>query len=147
MKPEEFYDRLDDARVVAAIAAAERRTSGEIRVFVSRRRLGRDDVLRRAEARFQKLGMTATAARNGVLIYLLPHDRKFAIVGDSGIHSKCGDAFWAEIAAGLRERLARGDFTEGVTEAIARAGEALAEHFPARAGDEPNELPDDVERD
>lgn len=145
MRPKDFYDQLDDARVVAAIAATERRTSGEIRVFISRRRLGRDDVLQRAQARFEKLGMTATAERNGVLLYLLPRDRKFAILGDRGIHEKCGDSFWTAIAARLRERLARGEFTDGVVEAITRAGEALAEHFPSR-GDS-NELPDRIERD
>lgn len=146
MKPEHFHDKLDDARVVAAIAAAERRTSGEIRVFISRRRLGRDDVLARAQARFEKLGMTATAERNGVLLYILPHDQKFAILGDRGIHEKCGDAFWNAIAGHLRERLARGEFTDGVVEAVTRAGEALARHFPARGGDT-NELPDHIERD
>ncbi len=146
MKPGKFYDQLDDARVVAAIAEAERRTSGEIRVFVSSRALGGDDVLRRAQARFEKLGMTATAERNGVLLYFLPRDRKFAILGDRGIHGKCGAELWNAIAARLRARLAGGEFTDGVVEAITRAGEALAEHFPARPGGA-NELPDRVERD
>ena len=146
MKPKEFLAKLDDAQVVAAIAAAERETSGEIRVFVSRRTLGGDDVQRRAEARFVKLGMAATAARNGVLFYFVPRDRRFAIVGDRGIHEKCGDGFWTTTAAALHERLARGEFTEGVVEAIARAGAALAEHFP-RGADDRNELRDEVERD
>jgi uncharacterized membrane protein len=146
MKPKDFIAKLDDARVVAAIAEAERGTSGEIRVFVSSRALGGDDVQRRAEARFVKLRMTSTAERNGVLFYFIPRDRKFAIVGDRGIHEKCGDGFWKEIAAAMHERLARGQFTEGVVEAIARAGVALAAHFPGRHDDR-NELPDEVDRD
>jgi uncharacterized membrane protein len=146
MKPKEFIAKLDDARVVAAIAEAEGRTSGEIRVFVSSRALGGDDVQKRAEARFVKLGMAATEERNGVLFYFIPRDRKFAIIGDSGIHEKCGTAFWTKIADALHTRLAAGKFTEGVVEAIARAGTALATHFPRR-GDDPNELSDRVERD
>lgn len=146
MKTKEFLAKLDDSRVIAAIAAAESGTSGEIRVFVSRRVLGRDDVRQRAEARFLRLGMRATAARNGVLLYFVPRDRRFAIVGDQGIHEHCGDGFWAEVAEGLHGRLARGEFTEGVVEAIARAGAALAEHFPT-TGENPNELSDEIERD
>lgn len=146
MKARNFHDHIDDARVVAAIAAAERHTSGEIRVFISRRTLGSDDLLQRAQARFEKLGMTRTAARNGVLLYFLPRDRKFVILGDRGIHEKCGPAFWSAIAARLQERLAAGAFTDGIIEAIASAGEALAEHFPADAQGA-NELPDRIERD
>jgi uncharacterized membrane protein len=146
MKPKEFLDRLDDARVTAAIDAAERRTSGEICVFVSARKLGRDDVEARAAARFEKLGLMATRERNGVLLYFAPRDRKFAVIGDRGIHEKCGSAFWQEIASGLHESLARGEFTDAVVAAIGRAGEALAVHFPSR-GDDRDELPNAISRD
>lgn len=146
MKEKDFLEKLDDARVVAAIAAAEERTSGEIRVFVTKRSLGGDDVQRRAEARFEKLGMTATVARNGVLFYFAPRDQRFAIVGDRGIHEKCGADFWTEIATALQSHLARGAFTEGVVEAIGRAGAALARYFP-READDRNEQRDEVERD
>jgi uncharacterized membrane protein len=146
MKPKDFLAKLDDDRVVAAIKEAERGTSGEIRVFVSSRALKGDDVQARAEARFVKLRMPATDERNGVMFYFVPRDRKFAIVGDRGIHEKCGANFWAEIAGALHGRLAKGEFTEGVVEAIGRAGAALARHFPGRHDDR-NELSDTVERD
>ncbi len=146
MKPRHFLDQLDDARVMAAIEAAERRTSGEIRVFVSRRRLGADDVVARAAKRFTKLGMTATGERNGVLLYFVPLDQRFAVIGDAGIHARCGEEFWGAIAAELRGHLAKGQFTEGVVAAIARCGEALAGHFPRR-DDDRDELPNHVERD
>ncbi len=146
MKPKEFHDKLDDARIVAAIQDAERRTSGEIRVFVTARKLGGDDPLKRAQARFVKLGMTATRERNGVLIYFAPHDQRFAIVGDEGIDRKCGPDFWKEISAQLQKRLVAGEFTDGIVEAIRNIGEALAGHFPRRE-DDVNELPDHVDRD
>jgi uncharacterized membrane protein len=146
MKPRDFLNQLDDARVVEAIMAAERRTSGEIRVFVSGRKLGSDEVVARAAARFEKLGMMATRERNGVLLYFVPRERKYAVIGDRGIHEKCGPDFWREIATGLHVRLVRGEFTEGVVEAIERAGEALARYFPSR-GDDRDELPNEISRD
>jgi len=146
MKAKTFLDQLDDARVIAAIKEAESATSGEIRVFVSGRKLRGDDIMTRAARRFEKLGMTATRERNGVLLFFMPRERKFAIIGDTAIHEKCGAPFWEDIAAGLRERLARGDFTEAVIEAVSRAGKALAAHFP-RTGDDHNELPDEIGRE
>ena len=40
MKPHDFLQRLDEARIVEAIQSAERKTSGEVRVFVTSRELG-----------------------------------------------------------------------------------------------------------
>jgi uncharacterized membrane protein len=146
MKPGDFIQKLDDAQVVRAIQAAERKTSGEIRVFVTNRDLGADKVVDRAAARFEKLGMTSTRDRNAVLLYFVPRAHQFAIVGDKGIHAKCGDAFWSDIASGIREKLREGRFTEAVVDAIEKTGEALARHFP-RQPDDRNELPNEVERD
>jgi uncharacterized membrane protein len=135
---------LDHARVVAAIAAAERRTSGEIRVLFSRHKA--DDPVAAATRQFERLGMTATAARNGVLIFVAPRSRNFAVIGDTGVHEKCGQAFWAELAAAMSEHFRRGDFTAGLVHGIERAGGLLAEHFPRRP-DDVNELPDDIATD
>jgi uncharacterized membrane protein len=146
MKPKEFLNRLDDERVTAAIRAAEGRTSGEIRVFVSRQPSRGKAVLALATARFERLGMTATADRNGVLLFFLPVEQKFAILGDTGIDAKCGPTFWDDIAHDLTRDLRVGDFTAAVVRAINRAGTALATHFP-RNPDDHNELPDTIERD
>lgn len=145
MKTKAFLKKLDDLRIVAAIAESERRTSGEIRVFISDKEVG-EDPYERAKARFLKLGMEKTRHRNGVLIYFAPRSRKFAIVGDAGIHERCGDGFWRELAASMRENLRSRHFTEAVVLAVERCGALLAEHFPPEAGG-PNELPDHVERD
>ena len=58
----------DRKRIVAAIHTAEHATSGEIRVHVQQR-CG-EDPQRDAVQIFERLGMTRTAARNGVLIFL-----------------------------------------------------------------------------
>lgn len=133
---------IDEPRVVAAIAAAEQRTSGEIRVLVARQPA--PDPVAAARAHFVRLGMTQTAARNGVLIFVAPASHTFAVLGDTGIHEKCGDAFWRELADAMGERFKRGEFTDGIVLAIERAAALLAAHFPRRPDDR-NELSDVVE--
>ena len=133
---------IDHGRVVAAIAAAEQRTSGEIRVVVAKGKAG--DPVAAARKHFERLGMTATAARNGVLIFVAPKSHTFAAIGDAGVHEKCGEAFWRLLVAAMELRFKRGEFTEGLVEGIAKAGALLAEHFPRRPDDR-NELPNTVE--
>lgn len=135
---------IDHHRVVAAIVAAEQETSGEIRVLVSRRNT--TDAVADAERHFERLGMTRTAARNGVLFFLAPRSRAFAVIGDTAIHARCGDAFWREVADAMSGYFRRGEFTTGLEHGIARAAALLAEHFP-RAPDDRNELPDAIEED
>jgi uncharacterized membrane protein len=146
MKPRDFLQKLEETEIVRAIQAAERKTSGEIRVFVTSRKLGGDSVLKRAVVRFEKLGMTATRDRNAVLLYFVPRANQFAIVGDKGIHEKCGKAFWDDVASGVRDKLVQGRFTEAIVEAIKVTGDTLARYFP-RQPDDRNELPDRVGRD
>jgi uncharacterized membrane protein len=133
---------VDHDRVIAAIAAAEQRTSGEVRVVVAREPA--PDPVAAAQAQFEKLGMTQTAARNGVLIYVAPASHTFAVIGDTGIHEKCGQSFWADLAAAMTTEFKRGDFTAGLVLAVERAGGLLAVHFP-RNPDDKNELPDKIE--
>jgi uncharacterized membrane protein len=134
---------IDDLRVVAAIGAAERRTSGEIRVFISQQKT--EEPVAAAQKQFERLGMTQTAARNGVLIFLAPASRTFAVIGDQGVHERCGDAFWRELADAMTERFKRSELTDGLVLGIERAGALLAEHFP-RTPDDRNELPDTIEK-
>jgi|SRR5271154_3169633 len=144
MKPKQFIGHLEHDRIVAAIAAAEKKTSGEIRVFVSRHEP--HDAVAAAQDQFVQLGMSRTRDRNGVLIYVAPAARKFAIVGDSGVHQKCGDKFWSEVAAEMSGRFRKGEFTSGILHGIELAGELLARHFPHRPDDK-NELPDEIATD
>ena len=139
-----FFSAFDSDRIVQAIGAAESRTSGEIRVHVTKH--SPKDIEKRAERRFQLLGMTKTAARTGVLIYIAPKARAFRILSDAAIHAKAGAEFWTQVAAILEEHFRRGEFTEGVVRGIERVGELLAAHFP-RGEKDKNELPDEVTED
>jgi uncharacterized membrane protein len=134
--------KIDHDRVVLAIAAAERRTSGEIRVVVSRRKIA--EPIAEAKQQFERLGMTATALRNGVLILLAPRSRTFAVIGDTAVHQECGEEFWQKIADAMKGKFRNGEFTEGLIHGIERAGALLAAHFP-RAKDDRNELPNEIE--
>ena len=139
-----FFSKLDSDRIVTAIAEAERGTSGEIRVHVTRRKPR--DLDARARRRFEKLGMTRTAERNGVLFYIAPAARRFRILGDSGIHERCGDEFWRDTAALLEEHFRKGEFTEGIVAGVRKVGEVLSAHFPQKPDDR-NELSDEVSED
>ena len=134
---------VDQVRVVEAIRAAERVTSGEIRVSVAPFFWG--NVEKTAGMAFQRLGMEDTADRNGVLIFLVPSRKRFAILGDTGIHEKVGQAFWDDVSATLSSHFRLGAFTEGLVEAICMVGDRLATHFPSAGKADRNELSDEVE--
>jgi uncharacterized membrane protein len=139
-----FLSKLDSDRIVAAIAEAEKKSSAEIRVHVTRRKPANLEA--RARRRFELLGMTKTADRNGVLIYIAPNLRRFHILGDTAIHEKCGDDFWKETAAEIEAHFRKGHFTDGIVHGISRVAVVLAANFPRSAGDV-NELPDEVTED
>ena len=144
METKEFLHALDDHKIAEAIAAAEKGTSGEIRVFVTEKEVG--EPVMEAEKQFARMGMTKTAQRNGVLIYFAPKSQKYAVVGDKGVHEKCGQKFWKHITEEMTPLLKEGKFTEAVVLAVTDIGAALAKEFPPVAGDR-NELPNRVERE
>jgi uncharacterized membrane protein len=141
MRTKDFLEKLDHDRIVRAIAAAEAKTSGEIRVFVQRGEIV--DIMAAARARFQKLGMTRTRERNAVLIFVAPRAQKFALIGDEGVHAKCGEAFWQHLVEAMQTHFKVENFTDAVVHAISETGRLLAEHFPRRRDDR-NELSDAV---
>jgi uncharacterized membrane protein len=142
MTHKEFIAKLDQPRIVAAIQEAERQTSGEIRIHVQPKAFG-GDIRTVGERTFERLGMTKTALRNGVLLFIATEEQRFVILGDGGIDEKVPAGFWDEIAAKLTIRFSKGELTEGIVEAITAAGQQLREYFPRAAGDV-NELSDSI---
>ena len=132
MKTRHFLNSVDHDKIVAAIAKAEKGTTGEICVFVSRHDVA--NALAEATRCFKKLKMDRTALRNDVLIFVAPRSHSFAVVGDVGVHSKCGNQFWNEVVEAMRHRLKRGEFTDALLDGIERVGSLLADHFPAVHG-------------
>ena len=93
--------------------------------------------------------MANTAARNSVLIFIAPEARKYAVVGDEGIHGKCGaDEFWKSIVGvTMRPLLKEERYTEAIVAAVGEIGRELAAHYPPEAGAHDNALPDGVEEE
>jgi uncharacterized membrane protein len=134
---------IDSGRIEEAIRQAEGKTSGEVRVSVSRFFWG--DVRRVAERAFNRLGMTATRERNGILFFVVPSRRRFVILGDEGIHAKVGQEFWDRVAAAVSEHLRNGDFTLGLVHGIETVGEQLARHFPFDPATDTDELSNEID--
>ena len=143
METKQFLRALDDAAIARAIGEAEKKTSGEIRVFVSE--LVVTDAVAEGQKEFMSLGMTKTALRNGVLIFFAPRTQAFSIIGDEGVHKKCGQRFWEELTDRMRPLLKAGKFTEAIVASVEQIGAALAKEFPFLPGDR-NELPNTIAR-
>lgn len=144
MKASAFFTQEQQDAIVRAIGEAELATSGEIRVHIETS--CKADALDKAAWLFRKLGMHRTADRNGVLIYLAVKDRKFAIIGDTGINSVVPLGFWDEIRDHMTRRFRENLFTEGLVEGILMAGTQLKDHFP-HAKDDINEITDSISFD
>jgi uncharacterized membrane protein len=146
METKRFLGALEHDRIVKAIQAAEARSRGEVRVHVSG--APTEDAQAAAARQFESLGMTKTAERNGVLLFVAPASQTFAIIGDRGIHEHCGPGFWTDVASAMEDDFRSGRYTDGIVKGVERVGAVLATHFPREAGrTDANELPDEVTED
>ncbi|MBN7814465.1 TPM domain-containing protein [Algoriphagus pacificus] len=139
---EKLFSSADREAIINAIKSAEVATSGEIQVHIESKCKG--DVLERAVVVFEKLKMHQTKDRNGVLFYLAVADKKFAILGDSGINQVVPENFWESIKEHMAGKFKAGQFTQGLIEGIQQAGDQLGKHFPYQGDDDINELPDEI---
>ena len=140
----QFLSAADLDAVAAAVTAAEARTAAEIRVHLDHRCPG--DPMARAVAIFERLGKHRTELRAGVLVYVAVADRKLAVIGDAGIHTCVGQAYWDGLVARVLAHLRQERPREGLVDAVRAIGDALAAHFPRRPDDR-NELSDRVSMD
>ena len=138
-----ILNKFEERKLVAAIGAAERLTSGEIRIHFEKHT--DKDTYERALEVFAQLEMHQTELRNGVLFYLAYEDHKFTILGDEGIHAKVGNDFWNTIKEDMQTAFRQGKFFEGLESGVLEAGRALQEFFP-RMDDDVNELSDEISK-
>ncbi|MFN8353384.1 MAG: TPM domain-containing protein [Spirosomataceae bacterium] len=129
-------------QIVATIKAAEKNTSGEVKVHIEANCTS-DEVLDRAKEVFFNLGMHRTERRNGVLFYVATEDRKFAILGDEGIDAVVPDDFWQTTRDLMRKHFQKAEYAEGLSAGIQLAGQQLQAYFPYQ-DDDTNELSDDI---
>ena len=137
----ELFSEQDLEELHQAIAAGEKKTSGEIKLDfeydVQR------DPLHHAARIFEALGLTATRERNATLIVMFLKDHKFAVLGDQGIHSRVPADFWQSIAGKIEARFREHQFKQGLLEGIAELADKLAVHFPC-AADDRNEIDNSI---
>ncbi len=141
MSAKKFFTQPQQLAIQESIAHAELNTSGEIRVHIDDE--CKEDVLNKAAKIFHKLKMHKTKQRNGVLFYLAVTDKKFAILGDKGIHEKVPENFWDHIKEDMLIHFKKDEFTDGLRKGIGMAGEKLKAHFPLLKNDS-NELSNDM---
>lgn len=139
--PSLFFSKKEKEQIASAIQEAEKKTSGEIRVHLERQVKG--DFMTHAKEIFEKIGMTKTKDRNGVLILMGLKTKRFAILGDSGINEKVPEGFWDEIVVLMTEDFKEDNFANGIAVAVNRIGEKLRDFFPYER-DDINELPDEI---
>jgi uncharacterized membrane protein len=144
MSARNFFTKQQKEDILMAIKNAELDTSGEIRVHIEQKCPG--DALDRAAVIFDKLEMQKTELRNGVLFYLALQNRKFVVLGDSGINHVVPDNFWDDVRDVMLNHFRDSRFVEGLTEGIALAGRQLKMHFPYHR-DDVNELSDEISFD
>ena len=99
--------------------------------------IGRHDLAlnaqRRAQLEFYQSRINGTEAHAGVLLFVSLLERRAVVLADAAIADRLPSDIWGEVVrlltAGIREK----DFAAGFERAIGKAGEILAEHFPAAA--------------
>ena len=125
----------------SAIASAEDKTSGEIRLYIEEE--CEADVMDRAAFIFEKLKMHETELRNGVLLYVAFGHKKFAIIGDAGINQHTGNEFWDSVKELMLPEFKKDDLTTGLIIGIAAIAEKVKLFFPYELGDK-NEISNDI---
>ena len=115
-----------------------------VRRALTPRGLKRDRVRRRAAEQFVAKNLHLTRERTGVLIFVSLGERMAELIADEGIAAHVDNQVWDQAMAALIQGLKRDRLGEGFTAAIGLCADVLAQGFPAREGDNPNELPDAV---
>ncbi len=137
----EFLSKEGQCKIVAAIEEAELNTSGEIRVHIESKCKG--DAVARAIYVFNYLKMYKTEQRNCVLVYVAVESKKLAIIGDVGINQRVPADFWNLIKNNMVASFVKGEFVEGIAEAVRSAGLSLKAYFPYQS-DDVNEQPNEI---
>ena len=138
-----LFTEQENNLITEAIRAAEKHTSGEVRVFVESKCKWMDAIDRAAELFFE-LKMDKTEQRNAVLVYIAIKDRQLAVFGDEGIHQKLGMEYWNRVVKEMLTLFDKNDFASGIANCVKQIGEALHTHFPYDGKTDKNELPDEI---
>ena len=136
------FNSDEKLEISKAIGHAESGTSGEIRVHLSYAWL-ETDFMGAATRKFTELKMDQTKHRNGVLLYVNPRKKKFALYGDQEIHKLVQQDFWDKLAKNITTAIQEKNPIHGIVLAVHALGVALKEHYQHKEDDR-NELSDEI---
>jgi len=138
---ENFLTQPQEQEIIDAIRAAEKNTSGEIRVHLEKN--SEKDPLERAKEVFYFLKMDKTKNKNGVLFYVAVDDKKFSVLGDEGINNLVPEDFWNSIKDTVIQHFSIERYADGLKEGILATGQKLKEYFPFQTDDK-DELSNEI---
>ena len=114
-----------------------------IRLFVSKERMA-FKVRRRAELAFYEHGLHKTREGTGILIMASLLERRVQVLADKAINERVPPGTWDSLVREMTQEIKAGRPTEAFCRAITTCGDLLAQHFPAKPDDNPDELADDL---
>lgn len=136
-----FLTDYQMASLVEAIKTAEDHSTGEIRIHIDSTTEGNNAEI--AFEVFKKLCKDQTAERNAVLFHVNFEQHYLTIIGDAGIHAKVHQNFWDQLHDKITQEFAKGNYFEGLKNAVLETGLELKKHFPI-TGKNTNELPNEI---
>jgi uncharacterized membrane protein len=125
----EVTESHEPTPILKALRFVEKKSTGEVRVHVSRDRFEKDP-MNTALRLFEEYSMTRTTNRNAILVYLNRATRKFAILADEGIHRAVGQKYWDLLAANFGEDLQSTHFENAIALLVFSVGTTLAKKYP-----------------
>ena len=115
--------------LIQALAEAETGTTGEIRVHLSKRWIEKNP-FKRVVHLFHRFGMGKTTHKNAVLLYVNLRRKKFAVIGDEGIHKAVGQSYWEGLVKELQKDLSTTHTEKAIALAVLTIGATLKRYFP-----------------
>lgn len=143
LHPKKFFTKNEESRIIQAIQKAEKTTSGELRIHLTKQI--KKDPIREAIRIFKLLGMQKTKQRNGCLILIGLKNKKIVVIGDKGINDAVSDNFWGDVVDAMIEDFKKTNYVPGLVKGILMIGEKLKQYFPY-AADDINELSDEISK-
>jgi uncharacterized membrane protein len=141
-----YLSDSDLEQIKQEIAKIEQTTCGEIRLSLRAKRTLWEKLYKCHELAvkdFEKLGMTNTKDKTGILIFIIFEERYYDILADEGIYSKIPDSTWKSMEDKIVDEFRDDGYLNGILHIIDRMSDVLSKEFPRKA-DDVNELSDEV---
>lgn len=123
--------RGENKRIVAALKRARAGTSSRIAVRIVADKTV--DAFEHAKAEFVARELHTHPGANAALILVAPQARTFAVIGDTALHERVGQAFWDDLVAQMAGVFKTAGPAEAIVLGIDHLGAVMRTHFAAPA--------------